>query len=81
MHLRQPEALTESIPSYTWFVYNEDVTKKLHGHKSFWIQRQVNPFAKYNMFLIEELMGSVQKLYSKLHPIVISYNLSAGSKF
>jgi len=39
MHLRHPEALTESIPSYAWFVNNEDVTKKIQGHKSFWIQK------------------------------------------
>ena len=39
MHSEYPEELTESIPSYSWFINNDDITKRLQGHKSFWIQK------------------------------------------
>jgi predicted O-methyltransferase YrrM len=39
MHLKHPRNLAESLPSYTLFKNNIDITKRTQGHKSFWIQK------------------------------------------
>lgn len=39
MHLRHPEALEKAFPSYVRFKASTDHAQRLHGHKSFWLQR------------------------------------------
>jgi len=39
MHLRHPEDLSRAFASYAVFKNSSDQRKRLHGHKSFWIQK------------------------------------------
>jgi hypothetical protein len=39
MHLKHPEELEKTIPSYSWFKKNGIKKKTFQGHKSFWIKK------------------------------------------